>query len=94
MLTHKTIKMVPFLFSIFFLWPFYPKCQQENFEVKVHFSDSSVNCLGFGEAYWHSYKPLHAAKIKTDSSFNHNNDFLIEGTTSSVRVFTNRNLQI
>jgi hypothetical protein len=52
-----------------------------NFKVKVHFSDSSVSCLGFGEAYWHSFTPLHAAKIKTDSSFNHNNNFLIEGTT-------------
>jgi thiol-disulfide isomerase/thioredoxin len=81
MLTQKNIKRVLFLFSIFFLCPCYPKCQQQNFKVKVHFSDSSVNCLGFGEAYWHSYKPLHAAKIETDSSFNHNNNFLIEGTT-------------
>ena len=58
MLTQKNIKRVLFLFSIFFLCPCYPKCQQQNFKVKVHFSDSSVNCLGFGEAYWHSYKLL------------------------------------
>lgn len=82
--------MVPLLLSIVFLCPFKSNCQQHNFKVKVHFSDSSVNCLGFGEAYWYSYKPLHAAKLAIDSSFNHNNDFLIEGTTlypTAIRIW-------
>jgi len=90
MLSHKTIRITLFLLSIFFLSPFYSKCQEQNFKVKVHFSDSLVNCLGFGEAYWYSFKPLHAAKIKTDSSFNHNNDFFIEGTTlypTAIRIY-------
>ena len=90
MLIQKALRMAPFLISIFFFCPSYSKCQQQNFKVKVHFSDSSVNCLGFGEAYWYSYKPLHAAKIETDSSFNHNNDFLIEGTTlypTAIRIY-------
>jgi len=81
MLRVKTIQSVPFLLAIFFLSPFYSKCQQQGFKVQVHFSDSSVNCLGFGEAYWHDFTPLFAANLKVDSSFNHNNNFLIEGTT-------------
>lgn len=87
----KVINKIIITFIFFILWPFLSICQQyHHFSLKVHFDDSSVKTLGIGEAYWWSFKPLHAAKIKFDSSINHNNTFLFEGTTlypTAIRIY-------
>jgi len=96
MLKVKRFKMVPVLLLIFIVTPVHSICQQHHFILKVHFDDPSVKVLGIGEAYWWSLKPLHAAKMKLDSSKNHDNNFLFEGTTlypTAIRIYPLDNSQ-
>lgn len=77
-------------FLIFILLPFHSICQQHPFILKIHIIHSPVKILGIGEAYWWAFKPLHAAKLKSDSSNNDQNTFLFEGTTlypTAVRLY-------
>lgn len=96
MLRVKSIKIVPALLFIFIVCPFCSICQQHHFILKVHIDDPSVKTIGVGEAYWWSFKPLHAAKMKLDSSNNYHDTFLFEGTTlypTAIRIYPLDNSQ-
>lgn len=78
------------LLFIFLAFSLNAICQQHHFILQIHFNDPSVKTLGMGEAYWWSFKPLHAIKMKSDSSLNHDNTFLFEGTTlypTAIRIY-------
>lgn len=88
------IKRIFLILCICCTMPAVSFCQRYHFTLKIHFDDSSVKALGIGEAYWRSFKPLHAAKMKFDSSVNHKNVFLFEGTTlypTAVRIWPSNN---
>ncbi len=81
------------IIAVFLIFTAYPKSsfsQGHHFILKIHFDDPSVKKLGMGEAYWWSDKPLHAAKIKSDSTDANNNTYSFEGTTlypSAIRIW-------